>query len=414
MSDSKPPKRSPPPNLRERGEAALAKIARAAGGGRSAEELLHELEVHQVELEMQNEELRQSRLALELARDRYADLYDFAPVGYFTVGADGVIREANLTGAGLLGVARGKLIKRGFAGFVDAADRERWSGHLARVLQSDGKHSCELALRRQDGSLFAARVDCLRAAAGDGAGAAASYLIRTAVSDITDLKRADRERAAHAERLNQMAQRLATIQEVERKRLSMELHDRTSTNLAALRVNLASIAAALPAPLPPALEVLLADTAALVEDANASIREISSDLRPPVLDYGGLLAALVSHGRHLGRRTGITVSVDGTGLLRRPNQEHEALLFRIANEALTNSAKHAGAKTIRVVLANDGAKVVMTIMDDGIGFDEGRLAHVDEPPGHGLLTMRERAEFAGGSFHVESAPGRGTRIEVIV
>ena len=93
--------------------------------------LLHELQVHQVELEMQNEELRRAREELELSRNKYAELYDFAPVGYFTFDAHGVIREVNLAGAQLLGIERRLLANKPFTGFIaDAEGREIFSNHL--------------------------------------------------------------------------------------------------------------------------------------------------------------------------------------------------------------------------------------------------------------------------------------------
>ncbi len=414
MADESSAAAPPDRRLRQRAEAELANTAAPSEDRRerSAEELVHELQVHQIELEVQNEELRQARLTLELARDRYADLYDFAPLGYFTFNSAGLIVEANLTGARLLGIVRGGLIGRSFDGFVDAGQRGRWTHYLARVLQGEEQPACELTLRRPDGRVFVARADSVLISPGRESEAALA--IRTAVTDISDLKQAEQARAVQAERLNQMARRLAAAQEEERKHLSAELHDRTSPNLAALRINLANIIEALPLPLPEFLETLLDDTSALVDDATASIREICAELRPPVLDYAGVLAAIESYAQQFGRRTGIAVSVDGARFSQRPTLDNESMLFRIAVEALTNCAKHAHAQSVRIVLANEGRQVVLSVADDGIGFDERRRRYGDDMLGQGLVTMRERAEFAGASFRVESAAGRGTRIEVRV
>ncbi len=114
--------------------------------------LLHELQVHQVELEMQNEELRRGREELEVSRNKYAELYDFAPVGYFTFDAHGLIREVNLAGAGLLGIERLLLPNTPFAGQIaDAEGREIFSNHLALVLQRRVMLRCEIRLKRVDG-----------------------------------------------------------------------------------------------------------------------------------------------------------------------------------------------------------------------------------------------------------------------
>ena len=117
--------------LRTAAEEKLARAPRAPGDmtKQAAERLLHELQVHQVELEMQNEELQRAHAALEESRDKYLDLYDFAPVGYFTLTRTGRVVEANLAGATLLGVARPKLVGRGLGRFIVPEDLERWSGY---------------------------------------------------------------------------------------------------------------------------------------------------------------------------------------------------------------------------------------------------------------------------------------------
>jgi PAS domain-containing protein len=102
------------PQLRARAEAKLASVSRGKFHGPPAEELLHDLQVHQIELEMQNEELQRAQLALEESRDRYLDLYEFAPMGYFTLTDKALIAEVNLSGAAQLGEERGKLL-----GFTD-------------------------------------------------------------------------------------------------------------------------------------------------------------------------------------------------------------------------------------------------------------------------------------------------------
>jgi PAS domain S-box-containing protein len=117
--------------------------------------LLHELQVHQVELEMQNEELLRAREELEVSRNKYAELYDFAPVGYFTFDARGLIREVNLAGAQLLGIERGLLANKPFTSLIaDAEGREIFSSHLESVLQRQGMQKCEIRLTGKDGAVI--------------------------------------------------------------------------------------------------------------------------------------------------------------------------------------------------------------------------------------------------------------------
>ena len=150
-------------------------------------QLVHELQVHQIELEMQNEELRQAQETIAESRDRYADLYDFAPVGYFTLDPQGLILEVNLTGARLLGAPRDSLLQKPFILFVGPGDRKAFQAHL-RHLPADGAlQSCELELNPQQGPSIAVSLKSL-AMVGAG-GKVIQY--RTAITDITRRRNAE-------------------------------------------------------------------------------------------------------------------------------------------------------------------------------------------------------------------------------
>ncbi|MFH0871337.1 MAG: PAS domain-containing protein, partial [bacterium] len=133
--------------LRHHAEERL-KRQRPEGRGRRTElepaRLIHELQVHQIELEMQNEELQRTRAQVEALLAQYTDLYDFAPVGYFTLDRDGTIRQVNLTGARLLGVERSGLVNRRFGLFVSADSRPAFNAFLKKVFESQAKETCEL------------------------------------------------------------------------------------------------------------------------------------------------------------------------------------------------------------------------------------------------------------------------------
>ena len=176
--------------LRAAAEARLSQDPSPAYAPASApaEEVVQELRVHQIELEMQNDELRRTQLALEESRDRYVDLYEFAPVGYLTLTHQALVAEANLTAAALLGEDRKKLLQRRFASSVAPEDRDRWGQCFATMIAHEEPQSCELALRRPDGTRFQARLHGLRVATKGGASS-----LRIALSDISQLKRAAEE-----------------------------------------------------------------------------------------------------------------------------------------------------------------------------------------------------------------------------
>ena len=143
-------------------EAGAASTAPTGPADADLLRLVHELQVHKVELEMQNSELRESRAELEAALARYTELYDFAPVGYLTLTAAGLIAEINLTATTMLGVARRDLLQRRFSQYVIPEDQSRWVRFLSNVQLHEGQESVELTIRRGDGSWFQAQMDCVR------------------------------------------------------------------------------------------------------------------------------------------------------------------------------------------------------------------------------------------------------------
>lgn len=150
--------------------------------------LVHELQVHQIELEIQNAALRQTQEELEAARDRYVDLYDYAPVGYLTLASDGRIIGINLPGAALLREARNKILYRPFSAFIAAASQERWHLDFEDGLRAFGQQTLERVLLRADGSEFDAQLDCLPMSAP-----AEPMQLRIVLTDIGERKRAEKQ-----------------------------------------------------------------------------------------------------------------------------------------------------------------------------------------------------------------------------
>lgn len=152
---------------------------------RDARSLIHELQVHQIELEMQNEELRRAQKELEESHDRYSDLYDFAPVGYFSFDKNGLIIEVNLTGAKKLGVERNFLIKKPFSLFIFPGSKDVFYLHLRQVFRTGVRQTCELKLVDKKEVQFDVQLESLSVQEGN------SGHCRTAMSDITDRKKAE-------------------------------------------------------------------------------------------------------------------------------------------------------------------------------------------------------------------------------
>ncbi|MFT6591080.1 MAG: PAS domain S-box-containing protein [Rhodoferax sp.] len=170
--------------LRKAAETQFAGALKSSPPAHPSERLLHELQVHQIELEMQNEELRQVQIDLEESRARYVDLYEFAPVGYLTLTGEGRILEINLTCATLLDLDRKKLVNSAFSQYVAPEDGDRWYRFFRHALQQINRQSCELALQRHDRSRFHARLDCV-------CPSAESSVLRVTVTDISEHKAAE-------------------------------------------------------------------------------------------------------------------------------------------------------------------------------------------------------------------------------
>ncbi len=207
-------------------------------------------------------------------------------------------------------------------------------------------------------------------------------------------------------RFRQLAKGVWRVQEDERRRLARELHDGIGQTLTALKNHLAWLQR----------QQAIVDHADdleravdLAAEALDDTRELSRLLRPPVLDDLGLAAALRWLGRTVGKRFDLEVVVEAEELPQRPAAELETVLFRIAQEALTNAAKHAGAGTCRVTLAWTPPDAELQVADDGRGFTvEATLAEVDDQTGVGLRGMRDRVELFGGRLDLESTLEEGT------
>jgi len=214
------------------------------------------------------------------------------------------------------------------------------------------------------------------------------------------------------EQLQAMSRQLVDAQESERRQISRELHDRVGQNLTALSINLDILKTQMAGNGNEAFSSRLNDAASLLEATTGAIENVMSELRPPMLDDYGLLPALQWYANEFSSRTGIQVSVDGDEGMERPTQAIEIALFRIMQEALNNAAKHAHARSIRITLERSSARFMMTVSDDGVGLDTALIPPGRRRPGLGMITMRERAQAAGGQFEIEAAAGRGTRVVV--
>jgi PAS domain S-box-containing protein len=288
--------------------------------------------------------------------------------------------------------------------FFVGKDRERVAREIAVVFDR-GESTVEADFRAKDGTEKAyyftgKRIDFrgLRCLIGMGI-------------DISVRKSAEAAMDQYARWLRATSHRLLTVQEAERRALARELHDAVGQELTALSLNLTIIDDALPGVTPEKVRERLEDSQGILEDTTRHLRDIMTELRPPGLDELGLLAALKEHAVLVARRTGVAVLVSGVEPQPRLGPTEEIALFRIVQEALNNVVKHARATEATITLQRNGAVIVLSIIDNGIGFDAVRKP-VMGGYGMGTTTMRERAEAIGAQLMLDSAPEGGTRVTV--
>lgn len=441
--------------LRQQAEARLRQARGKPGAAPSnlavlsdPHRLLHELQVHQVELQLQNSELLAARNDLETALDQFTDLYEFAPVGYFSLDQQGRILKANLTGAALLKVERSGLAGQRWLRFVAPASQQACQGFLEKVFAAPDKQVCEVALLNAEGKTIWADLQAVPALSPDGS----SQGCRLVVSDISALKRAEEaqsrigvlaamneelqreivrrreveEALRHSERhqghlleqalqlqeqLRHLSHQILRAQEEERKRISRELHDEIAQTLMGINVHLENLAREA-AGNPEGLRRRIAQTQRLVEKSVDIVHQFARELRPAVLDDLGLVASIRSFLKDFTKRTRLRVRFKAFAGVEQLNGVRRTVLYRVVQSALANVAQHAQATRVAVSIQKMPDAVCLEIKDNGVSFKVDQVLQAKKGKSLGLLGMRERAEMVGGAFGVESIPGRGTTIQV--
>lgn len=230
---------------------------------------------------------------------------------------------------------------------------------------------------------------------------------------ISELQLARLEEVQRREALRgEYLKRVVAAQEAERQRIARELHDETGQALTAIGLRLRGTSAILDRD-PERAEVHIRELETLVARSLDELQRLIANLRPSHLDDLGLLAALRWYGEGVERTSHLKVVVDQEGVAREIPPEVKIALFRVAQEALGNVVKHAGASEVRIIQRFDPHSITIQIEDNGRGFDLDRIAGVDRHR-WGLLGMEERASLLGGKFLIDTKPGQGTCILVTI
>lgn len=414
--------------------------------------LLHELQVYHIELDMQHEELQSAQQQLALSHARYVDLYERAPVGYFTTSSDGRIVEANLTGATLLGVEHHSLLRQKLSRFILPDDQDIYYFHRRRLASKRTPQTCELRLKRPDGSAFYAHLESIPIASER-----MDVQYRTVVSDITDrVQAAEEVRKAREELEQRVQERTAQLErelvDVQQARAAAEaavqMRDRMFRLVTHdLKNSLAVLQGYVYMLRRRVIAANFEDTekiVSLVHHTDTSINRIARQIdelldlamlqagtamgvKRGVFDLVPLVRQAVDMCQHMHEKHPIWVEMAASQLVFRGD---EVRVERVLTNLLTNAIKYSPEGSEVVVRVEEEARdgtpgVLVAVRDQGIGICASDLPHLFEPfwrgsnvpsglggLGLGLASTHYIVEQHGGSITVTSEEGVGSTFVV--
>ena len=388
--------------------------------------VLHELRVHQIELEMQNDELCHAQQELEASREKYFDLYDLAPVGYVTLNEKGIILEANLTAAALLRKERSHLMGQPLTLFIIREDQDIYYHHYKQLFETRQHRECEVRMLKGDGTRFWARMESVSAKENDGGPA-----FRTAIIDITWRRQAEEELDRHREHLEDMVKERTVELTVANEELKA-FNYTVSHDLRAPLRQMRGFLELLQKRMDDKLDEKSRQYASIISDSSKKMERLINDL----LSYSRLGRTVMQKRNvnlsHLLKEVvdQITDETEGRKIVWKlgelPIIYGEPLLLKLVLvNLLSNAIKFTSTRPcaeIEIGCRNDGSENICLIKDNGVGFNmeyADRLfgvfqrLHTQEEfegLGIGLANVRRIISLHGGRTWAEGSPGQGATV----
>lgn len=433
---------------------AVTRLRRAHERGAAAHDKLNqELEIQKIELILQNEELRSSQEDLLESQLHYTELYDFAPVAYFTLDLKHHILQANLRAGELLATERSFLKGRLFTSFISFHHRIEFEKFMSGIEETKNQQECELELDARDmrKQVPIRRWGHLVGALIEGAGVRPAHFL-ISVTDVTRRKQAEQglweirreleDRVAQRtqelgdvneklkrkveeseaiarelrqskqaleakhEELRELTRQLIDVQDAERRRISRELHDDLNQKLAVLVMDTQQIQRSVVADSPVA-QAMVALRSRLV-NLSQNVHLLAYQLHPSILDDLHLPLALQSFADEWATRERVTVRFVHKNLPKSIPNDVASCLYRVTQESLHNISKHASGSPVNIRLEGSNRMIRLSIRDRGPGLktSAGNL----KLQGLGILGMQERVRLVNGTLSIQSKPGLGTTV----
>ena len=336
---------------------------------------------------------------LRESEERFRGAFEFAAIGMALVAPDGRWLRVNSSVCRIVGYTAEELLATNFQAITHPDDLETDIGYLAQMLDGSlSNYNMEKRYIHKDGHIIwiLLSVSLVRDATGR-----ALYFV-SQIQDIT-------ERRESYRRIRELAQRLETVREEERCSIARELHEGIAQDLFAMKLNLDHLRGQ--ASGRAGVTRTCQELAEMVDRCMLDTRHIANELRPSALAHLPVSVALKQHAQYFGNISGLAIRVIETAPIPVLEEAIALVLFRAAQEALTNVARHAHANTVEIILRSDADSITMDIIDDGIGIDEDASAKAGSL---GLLGIRERINAFGGLLIVRKNAGAGTTISVRV
>jgi PAS domain S-box-containing protein len=348
-------------------------------------------------------ERKLAKEAQRLSEDSLRLIIDTIPTVAWTIGPDGVVDFVNQRSLDFSGLSLEEQIREPTR-TIHPEDLSRVMEKWRRDMAAGGASEDEMRLRRADGEYrwFLVRTVPLR----DKLGTIVKWFGTS--TEIEDRKKAEDALQCSLEELRALAARLQSVREEERTRVAREIHDELGQALTGIMLESASLIRELPRAAKQQLN-RAESIMKLADDTIQTVRRISTELRPGILDDLGLIAAVEWAAEEFQTRTGTNCRLDLPEDDIVIDQERATALFRILQETLTNVARHANATQVNIRLAKEEGTLILEVHDNGQGINKEELS---AGRSLGILGMRERALLLGGGLAISSAPGQGTTIGV--